>query len=114
MLCVAPQDWPKLISAFRAFGQANDLKLIGGVDENPDGKPMLNVALAQGYNYYFGDDLDLWVTSDPFRPNVIDYAAVGRYNPITPAQWRLARGGLKAILPVTSFAGGTRQEPKCG
>jgi hypothetical protein len=113
MLCIAKEDWPKLISAMERFGRVNDLKLIGGVEPDPDGKPSLNVALAQGYNYYLGDDLDLWITSDPYRANVISYGAIGSDNPINHEQWKLARKLLRRIQPPASLARGTRQDPHC-
>jgi hypothetical protein len=113
MMCIAQRDWPKLIAAMERFGAANKLKLIGGVEPDPFGKPSLNVALARGYHYYLGDNLDLWITSDPFRPGVISYGAVGRRNPINHEQWQLARGLMREIRPLASLAHGTRQEPSC-
>jgi hypothetical protein len=113
MMCVAQKDWPALIATMDRFGRANELKLIGGIEEGDDGKPMLNVALAQGYNYYFGDDLDLWIVSDPVSPNIISYGAVGKHNPINHRQWELTRSLLRAIQPLASMAKGTREEPQC-
>jgi len=112
-MCISQSDWPKLIAAMDRFARAHRLKLIGGVEPDPDGKPSLNVAVAKGYNYYLGDSLDLWITSDPFRPNVILYGAVGRHNPIDHEQWELARGLMREILPIASIAHGTRPEPTC-
>ena len=113
MMCIDREDWPKLIAVMDRFGRANRLKLIGGIEQGIDGKPMLNVALAQGYSYYFGDDLDLWIVSDPYRPSVISYGAVGKQNPITHEQWELTRALFRAIRPLASLAQGTREEPQC-
>jgi hypothetical protein len=112
-MCMAQSDWPKLIAEMNRFAEANNLKLIGGIESRPDGKASLNVAVAQGYNYYFGDTLDLWITSDPFRRNVINYGAVGRHNPINHEEWELARALLREISPVASRAHGTKQNPRC-
>ena len=112
-MCIARGDWPKLIAAMERFGRVNNLKLIGGIEPDANGKPSPNVALAQGYNYYLGDDLDLWVTSDPYHANVISYGAVGSDNPISHEQWELARKLLREIQPPASLAQGTRQNPHC-
>ncbi|HET7576779.1 MAG TPA: hypothetical protein VFK19_09495 [Sphingomicrobium sp.] len=113
-LCISSSDWPKLIDEINRFGKEHHLKVIGGIEENgPLGKAGLNVALAQGYNYYFGDDLDLWITNDPFRHSVLQFSAIGRGGPMSHKQWELARKFLRSITRVAPLAGGTKQEPRC-
>lgn len=46
-------------------GGLHGLELHGGVEKRSDGIRNLNVYLARGYSYWWGDDLDLWVTSNP-------------------------------------------------
>jgi hypothetical protein len=38
----------------------------GGIETYSDGRQTFNAYIARGYSYWFGDDLDLWITSNPF------------------------------------------------
>jgi hypothetical protein len=106
-MCFPHARWPDLMNTMKVFGKQHGLKFIGGLDAVPISKdkdvPQLNVALAQGYNYYLGDDLDLWITSDPFKRDVVDFGAVVG-SPATPEQVNLARGLLARIAPLGSPA----------
>jgi hypothetical protein len=111
--CLHKKDWPQLIEVVDEFARLHGLKRIGGADESADGRPMLNVALADGYNYYFGDDLDLWITSSPFVENATSLSVIHRDKRPTHEQWQLGRGLLKAIKPLTWSASGSKQNPSC-
>jgi hypothetical protein len=102
-----------MISIMDRFGKAHGLKRIGEIEELPDRKPMLNIALAGGYNYFFGDSLDLWVTSDPFREGVISLTVIHRDERPTHEQWELGRSLLRELRPLASLAHGTREAPRC-
>ena len=43
------------------------MELHGGIEKDPNGKPLFNAYIARGYSYWFGDDLDLWIVSNPFE-----------------------------------------------
>ena len=97
--CVPKDRWPALLALMRDFGAAHGLKLIGSSEQIGMGdhdRELLNAALAQGYNYYFGDDMDIWLTSDPFRPEVVYAAAVVRKE-ATPTQRALAQGFMNRL-----------------
>jgi hypothetical protein len=113
MFCLARSDWPRLISIMDRFGKVHRLKRIGDVDELPNLKPILNTALAGGYNYYFGDSLDLWFTSHPFNEGVIAFSVTHRDKRPTHEQWELARSLLREIRPLTWPVSGTRENPRC-
>ncbi len=89
-------------------------ELHGGVDtDGPNGRPLFNAYVAQGYSYYFGDDFDLWFTSDPFRPGVLSLGGVLKRKPITAKQSALARALLSDIRDLTTAAIGSKADPKC-
>ena len=114
-LCIARSQWPRLLVYIRRFGASHGLGYHGGIDEaTPDGRPEFNAYLAQGYSYLFGDDFDLWFTSDPFRPNVVGLGGIVKNEPITPAQKRLAKDMLGYIADITVPANGPLDDPNCG
>ncbi len=63
---------------------------------------IFNYYLAQGYSYYFGDDFDLWITSDPFRSGEMDLNGPVKHKPITQEQIALGRGLIAAIKGLSS------------
>ena len=72
-------------------------------DEGPLAKPpIFNYYLAGGYNYVFGDDLDLWLVSDPFREGSVGFGAVPRHKPMTAEQMKLALGLVAAIRDLST------------
>jgi hypothetical protein len=112
-LCVARNDWTRLLSTMKVFGAEHHLQFHGGIEnENPHG-PILNAYLAQGYSYYFGDDFDLWFVSDPFRKNVVTLGGVLKRKPITPEQQALAAGLLSELSSFTTKASGPIDNPTC-
>ena len=113
--CIPQAKWPELIASARLYGSQQGLKLIGGTDMIPLSNkdvPMLNVALAQGYNYYFGDDMDLWITSRPTEPGVVDFAAVVK-QPATRQQRILASAFLDRLNAIAPQARRESQHAIC-
>jgi hypothetical protein len=98
----------------KEFGASRGLEFHGGVDEaTPDGKPQFNAYLAQGYSYFFGDDFDLWFTSDPFRADVVTLGGIVKNQPINTRQKQLADDILFHIKDITSSATGSSDNPNC-
>lgn len=98
-LCLRQGQWPRLLSTVTAFGRRNGLEAHGGIEPGPQG-PDLNVALIRGLHQFGGDDLDLWITSDPFRPDRINFGVIAK-NPLTPDDAMLTRRLLAEIAPLT-------------
>lgn len=111
-LCLTRSDWPRLLATMRAFGAQHGLEMHGGIDDSPLG-PMLNVYLAQGYSYYFGDDFDLWFVSDVSDTNVVYLNGVLKRKPITPEQQALAAALLSHLSTFTRRAVGPSDDPTC-
>jgi hypothetical protein len=57
-------NWQKFLNIMRSVAQRHDMELHGGIEKDPDGKPLFNAYIARGYSFWFGDDLDLWKQSD--------------------------------------------------
>jgi hypothetical protein len=112
-LCVARSDWPRLLSTMRTFGAEHHLGMHGGIENDTPHGPMLNAYLAQGYSYYFGDHLDLWFVSDPYRKNVVTLGGVLKRKPITPEQDALAAALLSELSGFTRRASGPSDNPSC-
>ena len=84
--------------ALKQFGSKHGMEMHGGVDiDTPDGRPMLNVYLAQGYSYYFGDDFDIWLAGDPFRQDRVDVNGIVKNKSSIPGQQALAAALLSDI-----------------
>jgi hypothetical protein len=97
----------------KAFGAEHHLEFHGGIEnDSPDG-PILNVYLAQGYSYYFGDDFDIWFVSNPFRNNLVTVGGIVKHKPITPKQQALATGLLSEVSSFTRPASGSPDNPTC-
>ena len=91
VLCIPEERWPEVLAILRDYGDKNDLKFKGGVQDiaTADGDArLLNVVLAQG-SPTLGNEMDLWFTSRPLDPGVIDFGAIVKDTP-TVAQIRLA------------------------
>jgi hypothetical protein len=113
-LCVKKSEWPTLIAELKAFGVAHDLELHGGIDNaTPDGRPQLNVYLAKGYSYYFGDDLDLWFASDPFRSDVVNLNAPVKKKPLTRDEQALADELMTSVVNRYPQANGPSDNLSC-
>ncbi len=97
-LCMRPSNWPRLIDYMKKYGIDHDLEFHGGIEKNtPDGRPQFNAYLAQGYSYYFGDDFDLWFTSDPFREDVVTLGGIVKTN-----RFLSTSSGLRMVFWLTS------------
>ncbi|MGI8841625.1 MAG: hypothetical protein ACR2F8_12715 [Caulobacteraceae bacterium] len=113
-ICLEESKWPVLLRTMADFGTIHHLELHGGIEKNgPNGRHMLNAYLAQGYNFYFGDDLDLWFVSDPFRPRVIALGVILKRKPITPEQMALANGLIVQLHDFSSAASGPETDRHC-
>ena len=86
------------------YGQEHSLSFHGEMTDAEALRkpPIFNYYLAGGYNYVFGDDLDLWLVSDPFREGAVGFNAVPRHMPVAPEQMKLALGLLAAIRDLST------------
>ena len=80
------------------FAATNQLEFHGGIDELPD-KPVFNAYVARGYSYWFGDDLDLWIVSNPFEPGEMVLNGISK-KPWQPDDTKLAHDLLAQIKPL--------------
>ncbi len=108
--CISASQWPRLVATMRKFGAQHGLELHGG-----DGATgaRLNVYLAQGYSYYFGDDFDLWFVDGPFRKDVVGLDGVLKRKPITPEQQALAKALMAEVDKFSRKATGPSDNPSC-
>jgi hypothetical protein len=114
VLCLKQSEWPRLLASLKRFGLSHNLSVHGGIDPSgPNGATMFNVYLSQGYSFYFGDDFDLWFTSDPFRPGVLYLNGVLKRKPITAEQSALAMSLLSEVAGLTTAASGPQENPRC-
>ena len=116
VVCIPQGKWPTLLAAIHSFGAAHNLRFIGGAEligTTDRDRPLLNASLAQGYNYYLGDDLDLWVTSRPFEPGVVDLAAVVK-RPATNEQRALSRAFLAQVTSMGAPVAQSGEKASCG
>lgn len=97
--CVDSGKWNDLLAIMKRFAIANGLEFHGGIDQGTDRKPLFNAYVARGYSYWFGDDLDLWFVSDPFRARGMDLNGIAK-QPWTSRDTNTARALIKAIAPV--------------
>ena len=115
VVCIPKGKWPALLAAMKSFGATHDLRFIGGaelirtVDKD---RPLLNASLAQGYNYYFGNNLDLWITSRPFEPGIVDLATVVK-RPATNEQRALSRAFLAQVTSMGAPAAQSGEKASC-
>lgn len=113
-LCIKRSQWPDLIQRMRGFGASHGMEFHGGIDKaTPDRQPQFNAYLAKGYSYVFGDDFDLWFTSDTFREDVITLGGIVKHQPITTEEKQLARELLIYVKDTTSLANGPPHNPNC-
>ncbi len=88
-----------MLAVMSDFARARGLELHGGIEETPDGTPLFNAYVARGYSYWFGDDLDLWFVSDPFRAGGMDLNGIAK-RPWTSRDGDTARALIAAIKPL--------------
>ena len=99
VFCIMPAHWQDALSIMRDFGSQHGLELHGGIEKRSDGLQNLNVYLARDYSYWRGDDLDLWLTSNP---HVHDQTSLGGISkkPWTKSDLKMARDLLTALAPL--------------
>jgi hypothetical protein len=83
----------------RAFGVRHGLELHGGVEQRSDGIQSLNVYPARGYSYWWGDDLDLWLTSNPHVQGQTALGGISK-KPWTKSDFQMARDLLTVLEPL--------------
>ena len=112
--CIERSKWPLLIQHLKEFASGHGLSFHGGIDEfTPDRRPQFNAYLSQGYSYFFGDDFDLWFTSDPFREDVVTLNGIVKYQATTQEQRQLANDLLVHIKDITEPTRGPLDNPNC-
>jgi hypothetical protein len=113
-LCVGASARADVIQYMKAFAARRGLEFHGEEDNfTPDNRPEINAYVAQGYNYYFGDDFDVWLVGDPFRPSVVYVNGVVKRMPVTREQNELAKTLLAGLSNITKPAQGPPDNPNC-
>ena len=103
MFCLEPVRWQDLLSVMREFGTSHRLELHGGIEKRSDGIQSLNVYLARGYSYWWGDDLDLWITSSPHVRGQTSLGGISK-NPWTKSDLQMAHDLLAKLAPLQCAA----------
>lgn len=99
MFCLMPAQWPNALSVMREFGGRHGLEMHGGVEKRSDGLQNLNVYLARGYSYWWGDDLDLWLTSNPHVKGETSLNGISK-KPWTKSDLQMAHDLVRALAPL--------------
>ena len=99
VFCVQPARWHDLLAVMREFGTGHGLELHGGIEKRSDGIQSLNVYLARGYSYWWGDDLDLWITSNPHVRGETTLGGTSK-KPWAKSDLRMAHDLLAALAPL--------------
>jgi hypothetical protein len=97
IFCLEPAHWQDALSVMRDFGARRGLELHGGVEKGSG--LYLNAYLARGYSYWWGDDLDLWLTSNPHIQRQTSLAGISK-KPWTKADLQMVRDLLTALGPL--------------
>jgi len=98
-----PAHWQDALFAMRKFGARHGLELHGGVEKRSDGLQNLNVYLARGYSYWWGDDLDLWLTSNPHVQGETSLGGISK-TPWTKSDLQMSHELLTALAPLQCAA----------
>jgi len=101
--CLMPAHWQDALFAMRKFGARHGLELHGGVEKRSDGLQNLNVYLARGYSYWWGDDLDLWLTSNPHVQGETSLGGISK-TPWTKSDLQMSHELLTALAPLQCAA----------
>jgi hypothetical protein len=101
--CIQPAHWQDALSVMHAFGARHGLEMHGGVEKRSDGFQNLNVYLARGYSYWWGDDLDLWLTSNPHVQAETFLGGISK-KPWTKSDLKMAHDLLAALTPLQCAA----------
>jgi hypothetical protein len=99
VFCLTPAHWQDAVSAMRKFGATHRLQLHGGVEKRSDGLENLNVYLARGYSYWWGDDLDFWLTSNPHVQGQTSLNGLSK-KPWARSDLQMAHDLLRALRPL--------------
>ena len=102
-VCIQPTRWQDTLSVMHAFGAQHGLEMHGGVERRSDGLQNLNVYLARGYSYWWGDDLDLWLTSNPHDQRETVLGGISK-KPWTKSDLKIAYDLLAALAPLQCSA----------
>ena len=97
--CLKPTRWGGLLSLMREFGASRGLELHGGIETGSDGLRTFNAYLARGYSFWWGDDLDLWMTSNPHVEGETFLSGISK-SPWTATDLRMAHDLLAATKPL--------------
>lgn len=98
-LCIRQEQWPDLLVTMQRFATENGFSFHGGIEPALDNKRVFNAYVSRGHSYWFGDDFDLWIVSNPFEDGEMTYNALS----ITPWNTRdaeIANALLIAIKPI--------------
>jgi len=109
--CMREANWPKLLDVMRGVGQRHDMELHGGIEKDRDGKRQFNAYIARGYSYLFGDDLDLWITSNPFKNDEMSFGGISK-KPWKQSDTEVAREIMTAAAPLRCEDGNATQTPR--
>ena len=109
--CMREANWPKFLDLMRGVGQRHNMELHGGIEKDPDGKPQFNAYIARGYSYWFGDDLDLWITSNPFKAGEMSFGGISK-KPWKQSDTEIAREIMAAGAPLRCEGEKPTQTPR--
>jgi hypothetical protein len=109
--CMHEANWPKFLKVMRSVGQRHDMQLHGGIEKAADGKPQFNAYIARDYSYWFGDDLDLWITSNPFKAGEMSFGGISK-RPWKQSDTEIAREVVTAAAPLWCESQKTTQIPR--
>lgn len=101
--CIPPAHWQNALSVMHAFGAKHGLETHGGVEKRSDGLENLNVYLARDYSYWWGDDLDLWLTSNPRAQRETTLGGISK-KPWTQSGLKMAQNLLATLAPLRCAA----------
>jgi hypothetical protein len=97
--CMHEGNWPKLLNIMHDIGGRYDMELHGGIEKDPDGKRMFNAYIARGYSFWFGDDLDLWIVSNPFEAGEMSFGGISK-KPWKQSDTEIAREIVTVAAPL--------------
>jgi hypothetical protein len=103
--CVQKEKWDDLLITMKRFAVAQGLEFHGGIETGPNRKPLFNAYVARGYSYWFGDDLDLWIVSSPFKEGEMNYNGISK-RPWSQQDTEMARALLYATEPLQCHVSG--------
>jgi hypothetical protein len=90
-LCIPTKNWGRLEKTMRDFGERSGLEFHGEIASLSRMKPAkklhdsLNYALISGLHQFGGDDIDLWLTSNPFAADEVYLNVLSKHD-LTPKQ----------------------------